>query len=166
MYRVKKKIKLLTIFCLNDIHRSLIIPSISLIFSLSSLFVFIFQATFCFVISETPPAYLLVKYVTINRIGGVMVSVLTLRVLDHGFEPRPGQSKAIKLILAASPLSMRHYDERSKTCWPGIRIMCPSGWTCISAHCCFLFQWASTIKNQTKRYGIVESIPHHHLIDN
>ena len=32
-----------------------------------------------------------------NRIVGVMVSVLALSVLDHGFEPRPGQTKDYKI---------------------------------------------------------------------
>jgi hypothetical protein len=29
-----------------------------------------------------------------------------------------------------------------------------------------LFQWASTIKNLTKRVCLVQSGPHHHLIEN
>jgi hypothetical protein len=29
-----------------------------------------------------------------------------------------------------------------------------------------LFQWASTIKNPTKCVGLVQSGPHHHLIEN
>ena len=28
-----------------------------------------------------------------NRIGGVMVSVLALRAVDHGFKPQSGQTK-------------------------------------------------------------------------
>ena len=39
-------------------------------------------------------------------IGGVMVSVLVLSVVDRGFEPRSGKTKkTIKLVLIASPLS-------------------------------------------------------------
>ena len=29
----------------------------------------------------------------VNRIGGVMVSVLASRAVDHGFKPRSGQTK-------------------------------------------------------------------------
>jgi hypothetical protein len=32
--------------------------------------------------------------------------------------------------------------------------------------CGLLFQWASTIKNPTNRVGLVQSGPHHHLIEN
>ena len=32
-----------------------------------------------------------------NRIGGVMVSVLASSVVDHGFEPRSGQTKDYKI---------------------------------------------------------------------
>jgi hypothetical protein len=41
-----------------------------------------------------------------NRIGGVMVSVLTSSVVDRGFEPRSGQTKDYEInIFVASPLS-------------------------------------------------------------
>ena len=43
--------------------------------------------------------------------------------------------KTIKFV--ASPLSMQHYGERAKTGWLGIRIMCQSGVTCLSADCFF-----------------------------
>ena len=49
-----------------------------------------------------------------------MVSVLASSAVDPGFERRTGQ---IRL--------------RAKTGWLGIRIMCPSGATCLSADCCF-----------------------------
>ena len=44
----------------------------------------------------------------LKRISGVMVSVLTLSVVDGGFEPRLGQTKVIKLAFVASPLSTQH----------------------------------------------------------
>ena len=38
-----------------------------------------------------------------------MVSVLSSRVVDRGFEPRSGQTKDyIKLVFVASPLSRQH----------------------------------------------------------
>jgi hypothetical protein len=68
-----------------------------------------------------------------NRIGGVMISVLVLSVADRGFEPRLGQPKTIQLVCVASLL-------RAKTGWIGIRIMCTSGATSsmsIYMDCCF-----------------------------
>ena len=64
-----------------------------------------------------------------------MVSVLASSAVNPGFEPRSDQTNAIKLILVASPLSAQHKGERANTSWLGIRIMCPSGATCLPA--CF-----------------------------
>ena len=50
---------------------------------------------------------------------------------------RSGQTKTIKLVFDASPLSTQQKRERSKTGWLGIRIMCLSGATCQSADFCF-----------------------------
>ena len=36
-------------------------------------------------------------YCELNRIGGVIVSVLTLSAVDRGFEPRSGQTKDYKI---------------------------------------------------------------------
>jgi len=41
------------------------------------------------------------------------------------------------LVFLASPLVPQHLGERAKNGWLGIRIMCPSGATCLSADCCF-----------------------------
>ena len=41
-----------------------------------------------------------------NGIGASMVSMLALTAVYHGFNPRPGQAKTIKLILA--PVIMQH----------------------------------------------------------
>ena len=55
-----------------------------------------------------------------------MVSVFSSSAVDRVFEHRSGQIKDyIKLV------------ERANTGWLGIRIMCPSGVTCISMDCCF-----------------------------
>ena len=68
-----------------------------------------------------------------------MVNVLAIasRVVVRGFESRTGQTKDYKIGIVASPLSMQHYGERAKTGCLGIRIMCPSGVTCLPADCCF-----------------------------
>jgi len=42
----------------------------------------------------------------------------------------------IKVAFVASPLSTQHKRERAKTVWLRIRIMCPSGATCLSMDCC------------------------------
>jgi hypothetical protein len=43
-----------------------------------------------------------------NRIGGIMVSVLASSAVDHGFEPRSGQTKDYKIGIVTSPLSTQH----------------------------------------------------------
>jgi hypothetical protein len=53
-----------------------------------------------------------------------MVSVLASTVVDSGFDPRSGQTKTMKLVFVASPLSTQHQAVRGKTDWLGIRIMC------------------------------------------
>jgi hypothetical protein len=65
--------------------------------------------------------------------------VLALSAVYCGFEPASGQAKDydIKLVFVASPLSRQPYEERAKTGWLGIRIMCPGGATCLSVDCCF-----------------------------
>ena len=47
-------------------------------------------------------------YFTINRIGDVKDSVLASSAVNRGFAPRSGQTKATKLIFAASPVSTQH----------------------------------------------------------
>ena len=44
-----------------------------------------------------------------KHIGGVMVSVPASSAVDHGLEPRSGQSKdTIELVIVASPLNTEH----------------------------------------------------------
>jgi hypothetical protein len=45
--------------------------------------------------------------------------------------------KTIKLVFVASPLSTQQLGVRAKTGWLEIKIMCPSGMTCLSADGCF-----------------------------
>ena len=73
-----------------------------------------------------------------SRIGGVMVSVLSSSVVDRGFEPRSGQTKDYKI-----------------------------GMCCFSAkHAVFRRKGEDNYKNPTKRVGLAQSGPHHHLIEN
>ena len=48
-----------------------------------------------------------------------------------------GSNQRLRLVYVASPLSTQHLRVRAKTGWLRIRIMCPSGATCLSADCCF-----------------------------
>ena len=61
----------------------------------------------------------------INRIDGVMVSVLASSAIDRGFEPRSGQTKDYKIGMCC--FSAKHVALRTGRL--GIRIMCPSGAT-------------------------------------
>jgi hypothetical protein len=54
-----------------------------------------------------------------------------------GSSPRRVKPRTIKLVFVASPLSTRHYEERAKIGWLGIRIICPNGVTFLPADCCF-----------------------------
>jgi hypothetical protein len=49
------------------------------------------------------------------------------------------------------------------TGWLGIRIVCPSGATCLSADCCSV---SYHYKNPAKRVGLVQSGPYHQFIEN
>ena len=65
-----------------------------------------------------------------------MVSVLASSMIDHGFEPRLGQTKDSKIGIVPSPLT-RSIKNNEQTGWLRIRIMCQSVATCLSVDCCF-----------------------------
>ena len=56
-----------------------------------------------------------------------MVSMLASSAVDHGFKPGSSQTEDYKILF----LLLQHYEERTKTGWLGIRIMCLSGVTCL-----------------------------------
>jgi hypothetical protein len=58
-----------------------------------------------------------------------MVSVLTSSAVDRGLKPRSGQTKDYKIGICC--FTAKHAALRAKTGWLGIRIMCPSGATCL-----------------------------------
>jgi len=68
---------------------------------------------------------------TENRSGCVIISMLASSAANCGFEPRPGQTKTVKLVPIASPLNTQQKWERAKIGWLGVRIMCPSVARCI-----------------------------------
>ena len=63
-----------------------------------------------------------------------MVSVLASSAVDHGFEPCLGQTKDYKIGICCFSAKHTALRRRAKT---GIRIMCPSGATCLPADCFF-----------------------------
>ena len=64
-----------------------------------------------------------------------MVSVLASTAVDRGFKPWLGQTTNYKIGICC--FSAKHIALRRKTSLLGIRIMCPSGATCLPADCCF-----------------------------
>jgi hypothetical protein len=66
-----------------------------------------------------------------------MVNVLASNAVDRGFEHRSTQTKDYKIGICCFSASTQHIGERAKTDWHGIRIMCPSGATCLFSECCF-----------------------------
>jgi hypothetical protein len=94
-----------------------------------------------------------------NCIGGVMVSVLTSSVVDRGFEPLSGLTKDYKIGICC--FSAKHAALRSY--WLRIRIMCGVEWH-VYPRTVVLVSWH--YKNPTRRVGLEQSWPHHHLIEN
>ena len=73
-----------------------------------------------------------------NHIDGVTVSILASSAVDHGFELRLGQAKDYKggiYSFCAKLAALRRNN--TDWFWLRIRIMCPSGVTCLFADCCF-----------------------------
>jgi len=77
-------------------------------------------------------------------------------VVNRGFEPRSGQTKDYEIgICCFSAKHATFLGERAKTSWLRMRIMCPSGVTCLSVDCCFrelaLYKSNSACWSSTKR---------------
>ena len=72
------------------------------------------------------------KYV--NRIDDVMVSMLESSAVYRWFETRSSQTKDHKISIYCVSAKHASLSSKSKDC--GIRIMCPSGATCLPADCC------------------------------
>jgi hypothetical protein len=86
-----------------------------------------------------------------NCSGGVMVNVLALCVVDHGFKPRSGQTKDYKIGICC--FSTKHAALRRKSKdWLPKNQNNVSEWS-YKSNCGQLFQWASTIKNPTQCVG-------------
>ena len=64
-----------------------------------------------------------------------MVSVLSSGAIDQGFEPRSGQTKDYKIGICCFYAKLAAFMR--KTGWLGIRVMFPSGATCLPIDSCF-----------------------------
>ena len=83
-----------------------------------------------------------------------IVSVLSSSAVDRGFEPRSDQTEDYEIgIFSLRSLRTQNSGERVKSGCLGIRIMCQSGATCLSADCCFV--WASTIFQDFQEFKIL-----------
>ena len=91
-----------------------------------------------------------------NHICGVMVSGLASSAVDCEFEPRLGKTKDYKIGMCC--LSAKHAALRrtTKDCLDRNQNNV-SEWGDMS-FLRLLFQWASTIRNPTKRVGLVQNI--------
>ena len=72
-----------------------------------------------------------------DHLGDVMVSLLASSAVGCGFEPRPGQTKDLKIDIAASQLGTQHLGVRAKTGWPRVKIMRLGKLACLAANCRF-----------------------------
>ena len=90
-----------------------------------------------------------------NRIGGVMVSMLTSNAVDRGFEPRLGQTKYYKIGICCFSAKHAALWRKSKD-WLTRNQNNVSEWSYMSTHR-LLFQSASTVKIQLSRDGLVQS---------
>ena len=96
-----------------------------------------------------------------NRIGDVMVSVLVSNAVDRGFDPRSGQTKDYEIGICCFSVQHAALRRKSKDWLPRIQNNV-SKWSDISIHG-LLFR---DYKNPAiKRFGLVQSGPHHHFIE-
>ena len=94
-----------------------------------------------------------------NHSGCVMISMLASSTVDHGFKPRSAQTKYYKISICCFSAKHAALWRKSKD-WLARNL---SEWGNMFIRG-LLFQWASTIKNPTKRVDLVQSGLHHHLI--
>jgi hypothetical protein len=99
-----------------------------------------------------------------NRIGGVMVGVLALSVVDRGFEPQSDQTEDYKIGICC--FSTKHAALRRKSKdWLTRNRDNVSEWGDMFISRLF-FQCAEHYKNPTYCVGLVQSRSHHHFIEN
>ena len=101
--------------------------------------------------------------------GQLMILItlhIKLKIEQHEPHNNPRENSEIDICCFSSMhTGKKKKGKRAKTSLLGIRIMCQSGATCLYP---LLFQSASTINIQLlkRRVGLVQSGPHHNLIEN
>ena len=94
-----------------------------------------------------------------DHIVGVMVSMLASSAVDRGFQARSNKTKKYQIGICC--FSAKHTSLRKKSkdwlVWNQNLYLCQSGATCLSADCGF---------KESNCVGLVQSRPHHHLIEN
>ena len=89
-----------------------------------------------------------------NRIGGIIVSMLTLSTVDRGFESRSAQTKDYKIGICSFSAKHAALRRMSKDGFSRNQITCPCGATCLPTHCCFselaLWKYNSVCWSSTK----------------
>ena len=85
-------------------------------------------------------------------------------LVDRGFKSRSVQTKNYKIGICCFSAKSTALRRKSKD-WLDRNQDNVSEWGDMSTRG-LLFQLASTIANPTKRVGLVQSGPHHHLIEN
>ena len=88
----------------------------------------------------------IILYSIINRIGGIMVSMLALSAVNCGFEPRSGQTKDYKIGICFFSAKHAAFRRKSKDGLARNQDNV-SEWSDMSTRG-LLFQWASTMKIQ------------------
>ena len=88
----------------------------------------------------------IILYSIINRIGGIMVSMLALSAVNCGFEPRSGQTKDYKIGICFFSAKHAAFRRKSKDGLARNQDNV-SEWSNMSTRG-LLFQWASTMKIQ------------------
>jgi len=82
-----------------------------------------------------------------NHVGGVVVSMLALSAVNHGFELRSGQTKVSKIGICCFSAIKHAALRRKRKDWLARNQDNVSEWDDLSIRR-LLFQWASTIKIQ------------------
>jgi hypothetical protein len=88
----------------------------------------------------------LIMCTRVNRIGGVMVSVLASSAVNRGFEPRWGQTKDYNIVICCFSAKQAALRRKSKD-WLARNPNNVSEWSDMSTRG-LLFQRASTIRIQ------------------
>ena len=100
-----------------------------------------------------------------HRIGDGLASVFGSSAVDRGFEPQSGQTKDYKIDICCFSAKHAALRKNSKD-WLARNQNNVTEWSNMSTRG-LLFQSTSTIyKNPTQCVGLVQSGPHHHLIEN